>query len=113
MQKMYALMVDSTFEFEDWTEDFNNQNSQVDELDTSDSNTGYLKNINMLNKEQNILLNIVFKMNSLELKKQYMEHVVRTLVNDQPPKPIELPLISTSCYDLIVILYMKKQNKKS
>lgn len=80
------------------------QNPQIDELVTTDFETSTSKCINVLTKEQCLLVDIVHHIDNPDLKKQYFDRLTNSLNDKEKENSSKLPSTSTGCYDLTTIL---------
>ncbi|XP_050217639.1 uncharacterized protein LOC126668490 [Mercurialis annua] len=97
------------------------QNPQFDELVTtfssgSDSNSdddSESKHVNVLTKEQNLILDVIQHISNPEMQKKCLDQLKKSL--EEEPKTVEtnIPSTSTGLYDLTTILDRKRKDKKT
>ena len=115
MTKLSALLIE--------TSESDNTSSekgypQIDEIATtssSDFETGSgseAKYLNMLTKEQTLILDVIQHINDPDIQKKYLEQLRQSLEKEPEPQKTELPSTSTNMYDLTAILNRKRLGKK-
>ena len=91
---------------------------QIDEIATTSSSkvkteSGFEgKYLNMLTKEQTLILDVIQHINDPDIQKKYLEQLRQSLEKELEPQKTELPSTSTNMYDLTTILNRKKLGKK-
>ena len=91
---------------------------QIDEIVTTSSSehesesSSEDKHLNMLTKEQTLILDAIQHINDPDVQKRYLEQLRQSLEKEPEPQQSEIPIINTDRYDLTTILNRKKNGKK-
>ena len=111
LQKIQELMIDSSNSESENDCDLSTESEndfQLDEIATSSSSESL--QINVLTKDQELLLDVLKRIESPDLQKEYLEKLLKTF--EQKPNA-KSPSLPTSSYDLTTILNKRKSKQES